>query len=306
MAKRDYLSVDWPRVTRAVYQIRQHYRYSYTGPVTDLKQRLLMIPPDSHGDQRLLGHRLDVRGADGEPTVTWDSDQFGNRICSVIVERVDHAVDFEATYQVERQLTEPGSSDGRAALDGHGLNDYLQLTALTAPDARVRGAVRELADGASSAQALAERAHDWAAGAIKYRLGVTGVQTPAAMALHLGEGVCQDYAHIMLSALRLLGVPARYVSGHLLGEGAPHAWVEALIEDPAAPGGVQVVPYDPTHHRRVGLDYITVALGHDYADISPTSGYFSGPAAGKLSSSKQAEILELEYDEMSRDGEDAA
>ena len=51
------------------------------------------------------------------------------------------------------------------------------------------------------------------------------------MALHLGQGVCQDYAHIMLSVLRPLGIPARYVSGHLLGEGAPHAWVEVLLDD---------------------------------------------------------------------------
>ncbi|HEX2171211.1 MAG TPA: transglutaminase family protein, partial [Dehalococcoidia bacterium] len=131
--------------------------------------------------------------------------------------------------------------------------------------------------------------------AITYQFGVTGVQTPAAMALHLGRGVCQDYSHILLCLLRLLGIPARYVSGHLLGEGAPHAWVEALIAAPAAPDGYSVVPYDPTNRRRAGINYLTVAIGRDYADVAPTSGCFSGGAQGKLSSSKHAEIVEIEY-----------
>jgi len=105
---------------------------------------------------------------------------------------------------------------------------------------------------------------------------------------------------MMLSVLRLLGVPARYVSGHLLGEGAPHAWVEALVGDanelgvPAVP---EVIAFDPTHHRRAGLNYITVAVGRDYADVAPTSGTFVGPAAGRLSASKQAEIVEIVYDD---------
>jgi transglutaminase-like putative cysteine protease len=124
-------------------------------------------------------------------------------------------------------------------------------------------------------------------------MGVTGVQTPAAMALHLGRGVCQDYAHLALVVLRLIGVPARYVSGHLLGEGAPHAWIEALLPDPELPDRLRAVAYDPTHGRPTRLDYITVAVGRDYADIAPTSGSFSGAAAGRLSARKDARILAL-------------
>ena len=144
---------------------------------------------------------------------------------------------------------------------------------------------------------LAERVHTWAAQAITYQIGVTGVQTPAAMALHLGRGVCQDYAHMMLAVLRLVGIPARYVSGHLLGEGAPHAWVEALIDDANEHGVPEVIAFDPTHHRRAGLNYITVAVGRDYADVAPTSGTFVGPATGRLSPSKQAEIIEIEHED---------
>ena len=290
----DWRTTDWPRVARAVYRVRQHYRYTYTGPVTDLKQRLVMVPPDEHGDQRLLARELDVRGAEGEPTVSWERDAFDNRVCRVLVERVPHAIDFEVRYRVERAIRRRGAA-ARPRPGHHELAGYLRPTGLTAPDDRLREAARQIADAETSAEGRVERAHDWSARAIAYQFGITGVQTPAAMALHLGKGVCQDYAHIMLALLRLVGVPARYVSGHLLGEGAPHAWVEALLDDPRGPADVRVIAYEPTHHRRPGLHYVTVAVGRDFAEVTPTSGFFSGGAAGKLSSSKQADIVELEY-----------
>ena len=98
----------------------------------------------------------------------------------------------------------------------------LEATALTAPDRRLR----QVAAGIARAVAplwSGRRRRRRGAGAIVYRIGVTRVQTPAAMALHLGQGVCQDFAHILLCVLRLLDVPARYVSGHLPGDGVPHA-----------------------------------------------------------------------------------
>ena len=82
---------DWTRVERAVYRVRQHYRYTYSGPVWDLKQRLVMIPRDVYRDQRLLGDDLDVRGTEGDHLVSWERDQFGNRVAKVIAHRVPQA-----------------------------------------------------------------------------------------------------------------------------------------------------------------------------------------------------------------------
>jgi transglutaminase-like putative cysteine protease len=287
-------SVDWARVRRASFAVRHRYRYAYQAPVTNLTQRLVMLPPDRHGDQRLLDHTLRVSGAEGPHSLTWEIDRFGNRVAHVAVSRVVEAIEFEADYHLER-VVGPSTEPAAAA-------SYLEPTALTAPDARlkdaaraIRLAVRAEAGGWNCdavSRALAERAHDWAAGAITYQVGVTGVQTPAAMALYLGGGVCQDYAHILLCVLRLLDVPARYVSGHLLGEGVPHAWVEALV---VTPNGVEVIAYDPTHRRRAGLQYITVAVGRDFADVSPTSGSFTGPALGVMTWGKHASIVSLEY-----------
>jgi len=282
---------DWTRVERAVYRVRQHYRYTYTGPVWDLRQRLVMIPRDVYGDQRVLNYHLDVRGTEGDHLVSWERDSYGNRVTKVVANRVPKAVDFEGIFRVER-VRRDGPRLEPAPWDAQGWETFLEHTALTAPDPRLERAAREIADETRDRRARAELAHDWAGRALRYQYGVTGYTTPAAMALHLGRGVCQDYAHILLSVLRLLGVHCRYVSGHLVGEGAPHAWVEALLrtDDPEQ---VEVVAYDPTHARRTRMDYLTVAVGRDFADVSPTSGTFSGPAAGKLSATKRAEIVEL-------------
>src|SRR6202171_2458279 len=225
-----------------------------------------MIPPDQHDNQQLVSFNLDVRGPTGHVSIDWRTDFFGNRVCRVEAERVDHALDFEARFSV-RRIDQPSTTFSEP--DQEQLHAYLSFTALTVPDERVQAAARTIQSQASPRLEWVELAHDWASQSITYQVGVTGTQTPAAMALHLGKGVCQDYAHIMLSLLRTLGIPACYVSGHLIGEGPPHAWVEVLIDN-------TIVAYDPTHHRRVGLNYITVATGRDFADVTTTSGVFSG------------------------------
>ena len=95
-----------------------------------------------------------------------------------------------------------------------------------------------------------------------YELGVTGVRTPAAEAWALGRGVCQDMAHVMIAMCRTQGMSARYVSGHLLGEGASHAWVEVQTAD-------ATLAYDPTHARETDLRYVTVAVGATTATSRP-------------------------------------
>jgi transglutaminase-like putative cysteine protease len=286
--------IDWSRAQRATIRVRQHYRYTYTSPVWDLKQRLIMVPRDEQRAQRLLSWQLEVRGTEGDHRVAWERDEFGNRVGRVVANRVPQAVDFEATFRAERMREPDTVREPAPWRDDEGRLAYLRPTALTAADRRLLDAAQAIGQAAHDPRERAERAHGWAAKSIAYQFGLTGYTTPAAMALHLGKGVCQDYAHILLCVLRLLDVPARYVSGHLIGEGAPHAWVEALL--PTAEDMVEVVGYDPTHSRRTRIDYVTVAVGRDYADVSPTSGVYGGPALGRLAASKQAEVLEVVND----------
>lgn len=125
----------------------------------------------------------------------------------------------------------------------------------------------------------------------EYAPATTDVNTPALEALEARRGVCQDFAHIMLGCLRSLGLPARYVSGYLLTEPAPgkprlvgsdasHAWVAVYL--PGADGPGTWADLDPTNDRAPGEDYVTLAIGRDYSDVSPMRGVIHGGANHSL------------------------
>ena len=122
----------------------------------------------------------------------------------------------------------------------------------------------------------------------EYETEATDVSTPALEALELRKGVCQDFAHIMLGCLRSQGLPARYVSGYLLtqpppgkprlvGSDASHAWVAVYL--PGENGGAGAwAELDPTNDRMPGEDYVRLATGRDYSDVSPIRGVIHGGA----------------------------
>jgi len=254
---------------RATLEVHQRYRYTYTQPVDDLRHRLIVVPPDVHGDQRLIAFELNVHGAASAYTAEWLTDGFGNRVCRVHAPRVDEGIEFETMFCVRRTSAGPPLHLDRQS--------YLTPTPLTKPSAELGSIARDL-------NGSAERAFSWASKALAYEVGATNVRTSASEALTIGRGVCQDFTHVLLSLLRLMGIPARYVSGHLLGEGVPHAWVEALVNE-------EVIAYDPTHGCRTGPNYITVAVGRDFLDVTPTSGTFRGAVTGALSATKAARVV---------------
>ena len=104
-----------------------------------------------------------------------------------------------------------------------------------------------------------------------YRPGATTNKTTAQEALLAGEGVCQDFAHIMIGLCRRNGIPARYVVGLLEGEGATHAWVEVWE------AGVWT-SLDLTHDRKIDYGYIKIAHGRDAADCQVCRGLYKGAA----------------------------
>ncbi len=102
-----------------------------------------------------------------------------------------------------------------------------------------------------------------------YEQGVTGVSTSAAEAWSLGMGVCQDYAHIFIALCHLAGIPARYITGMMIGEGATHAWVEILSGD-------YWYALDPTNDCIAADAYIKIAHGRDAADCMVNKGIIRG------------------------------
>jgi transglutaminase-like putative cysteine protease len=279
-------SVDWASARRATYRLRQSFRYEYAEPITDLNHRLVIIPPARFGDQRRTYHDLLVELK--EIRMQNREDRFGNVVVDVFAPQVPEAIEFVAEVSVERSAAEPNVLAG-----GWPPEEWLlDPTPLTTPDDRIQAAAEELAAGAEYGLDLADRINDWVYGAMTYRHEVTGIRTTAAEALALGSGVCQDYAHVMLAVARACGLPSRYVSGHMVGQGGTHAWVEVVL--PAAGGRDAIAwAFDPTHASRVGLGYLTIAVGRDYSDVAPTSGTYRSGGKGRLTTSKQVTLTDF-------------
>jgi transglutaminase-like putative cysteine protease len=281
-------SVDWSSTRRASYQLRQTFRYEYPQPIRDLSHRLIVIPPERFGDQRRVSHNVSV-ALDGARLEN-GSDRFGNVIVDVFATSVPHAIEFVAEVTVEREAARPNRLPDGWLADGY----LLEPSPLTEPDDRILRAADDISEASEWGLPLADRLNDWVYQSMTYRHGVTGVRTTAAQALELGTGVCQDYAHVMLALCRACGLPSRYVSGHLLGQGGTHAWVEVVLPTRDGTGDAIAHAFDPTHASRGGLGYVKVAVGADYSDVAPTSGSYVSGARGTLTATKRVTLTKVE------------
>jgi transglutaminase-like putative cysteine protease len=135
---------------------------------------------------------------------------------------------------------------------------------------------------------------------MRYESLSTEVNTPALQALRQAKGVCQDFAHILVACCRSLGLPARYVSGYvltapppgqsrLIGCDASHAWAQVYCLPAGADGRADTgapgfwLDLDPTNDRLAGADYVSVAIGRDFLDVSPLRGVIQGGSSHRLS-----------------------
>jgi transglutaminase-like putative cysteine protease len=270
-------------VLRVVHMADYHYAHGARQVVT----RLRLKPPPVRGWQRRLEHELHVAPL---PHSSPDYiDAFGNVVQEVWHERINAHLTVAVEMEVETWCAYtdrglplpsaiPAAEDEADLMDG-----FRKLTPRTTPDNSLRIVAKELSNAVRFRQApleffeaLCRRVHR----DMHFVSGSTGVDTTAAQAWERRLGVCQDYAHITLALCRLSDIPARYVSGFVPGEGVMHAWVEAFL--PLDKERSFWFAYDPTYAKWVDENYVSVAIGCDYGDITPTSGtYYGGPNALK-------------------------
>ncbi|GAC1313177.1 MAG: transglutaminase family protein [Vulcanimicrobiaceae bacterium] len=276
--------VRWDDVLEATYVVQQRFRYDYPGPISDLQHRLMVVPRERHGAQQRIATRLDVT----PHAVAHDAhDGFGNPVATFFARRIDGSIEFSHRSIVTRTRGTHHASESDV--------DDVRLvtqTQLTAADGRLREAAAALRARHSDPRAHADAICSFVFAEMHYVAGATDVETTAAAAFARRNGVCQDYAHVALALARHGGLAARYVSGHLLGEGGTHAWIEILIREN---GRATVVAYDPTHGRLVDMRYIAIAVGRDYADVAPTSGVFTAPYNGELTATKRVWATSVRY-----------
>ena len=260
--------------------------YRYIAPVAASFNEVRMTPRDADG-QMLLSHQLQVSP---RASVQAYVDYWGALVQSFDVHEEHDVLEVLATSLVDVPRGQlPLEGVGWDVVTGADIVDrwgeFLAPTPLVddARDDPARaGIVEELRRAATPALAV-RGAVDATRARIFYNDSVTGVTTTAAEAWAVGGGVCQDYSHTLLSLLRPLGIPARYVSGYLHDEeetpgrtvvGESHAWIEVWN------GGWEA--YAPTNDRSVGSAHVVVARGRDYADVPPLKGIYAGGASESL------------------------
>jgi transglutaminase-like putative cysteine protease len=282
----DPRTIRWPGVVAARYRIEQTLRYEYASPIRNLRHRLIIAPRRRHLDQERLASHLWTPAAGPLALV---SDAFGNDVAAISVPHVEREIAFSLEATIARDVRRTGAADGDDLRDPR----WRDGGRLTRADETLADAAADLRSRYPNPHELAHAIVRYVNGRMAYTKGATDVFTTAAVAFAQGRGVCQDFAHIAIALARSAGLPARYVSGHLIGEGATHAWVEFLASERGRPP--VALSLDPTYRSATDLRYVVVAVGRDYDDVPTTSGVFSGDAGGKLHAQQHVELLALTY-----------
>lgn len=282
----------------ARYYVVHRTRYDYGAPVS-LSRQLVRLEPRELPWQRCESFELTISP---EPdALTKGHDAFGNPFFSMSIEGEHTSLDMRVAYwatveerPVPDERATPPWEEVRERLAyraGKRLDDEDFLaTRFLFESARVRNK-REIAAWAAEcfppgaplltcARTLAERIHR----ELVFDPRATTVSTPVTEVFANRRGVCQDFAHLMLSCLRSMGLAGRYVSGYLLtrpppgrprlvGADASHAWVSVHCP------GAGWIDLDPTNALVVGQEHVTIGWGRDFDDVGPMRGVLLGGGA---------------------------
>lgn len=248
-------------------QITHKTHYSYTQPV-DYALQQVRLTPRSSALQTIENWSVQIDGGKVEACY---SDHYGNHVDLVSITPGAQQLTVTATGTATTTDTAGvfGKTYGCAPL-WH----FCQTTSLTTPDPAITALSAIPADHDDPIAGL----HALSAAilsATPYEVGATDPDTTAAAALTLGKGVCQDHAHIFITAARAAGLPARYVSGYLMmndrtDQDASHAWAEAHLD------GLGWVGFDVSNGVSPDERYVRIAIGRDAQDAAPISGLRMG------------------------------
>jgi transglutaminase-like putative cysteine protease len=274
-----------------IYSVRHTTTFRYEPAVRESVMEV-RLQPRSDGDQRCLSFTLDV---DPAANTMQYRDFTGNTVHHFDIAGTHAQVRVAAESTVEVQsVPAPRTVDSGDWADLDALvagNDYWEML-LPSRFAQSSAPLEQLAQELGCKRrgnplAVLTELNEAIYRSFAYVPNSTKVDSPIEEALQTRQGVCQDFAHIMIALVRRLNVPCRYVSGYMFHrdeaekdrslEGASHAWVEALVPL------LGWVAFDPTNNL-VGADrHVRVAIGRDYADVPPTRGVYKGEAQSELS-----------------------
>ncbi len=238
-----------------------YMRISYTEPVGECHYTIRCIPAETR-IQRPGQMEIEIMPEDNH---TLGQDSFGNQLITGRVDSDHDSFVFHIKGSVQTGLRgyEEAQGEEKTAL-------YKYPSALTKPGKGLKAYYKSLffEEGMSDYQKAVFMMHRLYR-SFTYEKGATGVDTTAEEAWNTGKGVCQDYAHILTALCRLSGIPARYVTGMMVGEGYSHAWIEILAEG-------RWYALDPTNDLIVEDDHIKIGNGRDARDCMINRGIMKG------------------------------
>ncbi len=249
-------------------------RYTFSEGVAHGIQRLRLRPKSTHG-QEIVEWTTTLEGA--EHAAGYE-DQHHNHVELVSMEPGAHEVTLTCRGTVR-------TADNNGILGEHTghmpLWCFLRATPLTRAGEKVRALVDSLGPDRGDQLAFLHRLSLAVREAIDYLPGTTDVKTSAEEALAAGQGVCQDHAHVFISAGRLVDIPMRYVGGYLKMDGlieqeAGHGWAEAFVT------GLGWVGFDVSNAISPDERYVRVATGCDYSEAAPVTGITRGAGETRL------------------------
>lgn len=286
------------------YRVRHTSRYGYGSPV-ELAAHMVHLRPRPRPWQSVISQQITTQPA---PARQRDgTDAFGNPVTWLFLDlpHADFVVDSESVVDVKyppppvAATTQPWERVVEAVHGPRGWQEgEFRFGSGRAPvDAEATDYARKsFAPGRPVLEALVEL-NDRIHAEFRFRSGVTTISTPVSQVMRRREGVCQDFSHVMISALRGLGLPARYTSGYIRtrpppgqpkrqGSDQSHAWVGAWLGPEH--GWIEL---DPTNGILVKDEHVLLGWGRDYGDVSPVRGVILGGGEHSLSVGVDLEAL---------------
>lgn len=273
------------------YRVRHTSHYSYGGAV-DLAAHMLHLRPRPLPWQQVLFE--DISAAPEGSRRRDAEDHFGNKVTWLFLDRPHAAFSVTAESVVNVAFPPPPKTTpawetvvdaARDPAAGAAAEFRFDSPLAAAAEEATAFAARSFASGRPVLDALLDL-NTRIFTEFKFRAGVTTISTPVSQVMKRREGVCQDFSHVMISALRGLGLPARYNSGYIRTKPPPgqprrqgsdqsHAWVGAWL-------GLDFgwIDLDPTNGIVVHDEHVVLGWGRDYGDVSPVRGVILGGGGG--------------------------
>ncbi|MBL9175444.1 MAG: transglutaminase family protein [Verrucomicrobiales bacterium] len=257
------------------YQILHRTRYLYAAPVRESFNEV-RLKPVTNADQTVESFLLKVLPA---CPLRHYEDFYANWIHHFEIPEVHSTLLIEANTRVSthsRSLAldaTPASMERLAECARmERCFDYLLPTRYVDLDPATWRLALDITAGQTDIWQSAVALMRWVYGNVSYTPQSTTVHTRMSEVLSLRQGVCQDLAHVLIGLCRSIKIPALYVSGYLATEraSATHAWIEVFLP------GVGWQPLDPTHNGTADDTYVKIAVGRDYADVTPVRGHYKG------------------------------